>query len=295
MDDHWTLGDLKSVVARILHKTPTLAYLLFTPDRLPFSLNLSLYDWNFIADQQVLFKVFLWRLLIYYFSPTSVVLDFGVRWEGTFFFLRVSMFKTWCLTFWSLYLKPGSSSLCGCSGCVLCGPLAIRLSSCWPCKQESTRPVAQLKLTLASEDLTRLYYLLRKVPTKINKIRNSPCRYTRLLCAHTKQYIASVQYTFQSDTPLRPKCQIIISTILEYVAHTCHLSSTQMVIGAAPVSPCLLSAPLWSLRLATVSDWPVPAEVSTSFPATELLWEANLIRGHTALPDAFQERLLGWK
>lgn len=50
--------------------------------------------------------------------------------------------NTWCSTFWSLHLMPGSSSLCG---CVLCGPLAIRLSSCWPCKQQSTHPVAQLR------------------------------------------------------------------------------------------------------------------------------------------------------
>ncbi len=40
----------------------------------------------------------------------------------------------------------------------------------------------------------------------------------------------------ESGTHLRPKCQIIISTALQYVARTCHLSSTQMVIGA-PTSP----------------------------------------------------------
>lgn len=61
---------------------------------------------------------------------------------------------------------------------------------------------------------------------------------------------------YELDTPLRPKCWIIISTIQLYVAHDCYLSCTQMLIGALPVLPRLLSAPLWSLRLATVSDWP---------------------------------------
>lgn len=43
VDDHWTLGDLKSVITGILHKTPTLDYLFFTPVWLPFCLNLSVY------------------------------------------------------------------------------------------------------------------------------------------------------------------------------------------------------------------------------------------------------------
>lgn len=94
-------------------------------------------------------------------------------------------------------------------------------------------------------------------------------------------------------TPLRPKCQIIISAILQHVAHTCHLSSTQLVIGAAPVVPLpALSSTLifkvsYSVRLTSLS------EESASLTAIERLWEANLIRGLAALPAAFQARLLG--
>lgn len=101
------------------------------------------------------------------FSLPQLVWAFA--WGGRAHFYGSLCTNTWCLTFWSLYLMPGSSSL---RGCVLCGPLVFILSSFWPCKQESTRPVAQLRQHWPQRNLTTLCYLLGKVLTTA-KIRNT--------------------------------------------------------------------------------------------------------------------------
>lgn len=76
-------------------------------------------------------------------------------------------------------------------------------------------------------------------------------------------------HTFLSAAS-RAESQIIIQTNLQCVAHTCHLSSTQSIIGALLVSPglfflsfsTLIFEVSKSVRLTSLT------EESTSFPAT---------------------------
>lgn len=89
-------------------------------------------------------------------------------------------------------------------------------------------------------------------------------------------YSTHSQDICESGTPLRPKCQIIIATILQHVAHTCHLSSTLMVIGALAVSPPPAFSSTLIFKVSDCVRLTSLTEESASFPATELLWEAYI-------------------
>lgn len=94
----------------------------------------SLYDQLSLT---ILLELLLFSIFVIYvnllFSLPHLFWTFDMRWEGKF--LRVSMYKnTWCSTFWNLFFFNALTSSWALCGFVLCGPLAIRLSGCWPCK-----------------------------------------------------------------------------------------------------------------------------------------------------------------
>lgn len=125
------------------------------------------------------------------------------------------------------------------------------------------------EVALVLEDPNRLYYLLWEVLTAA-KIRNTPADAhdtNRRRSSHVLE--CRIEGREPDHYPNQPSV---------CVAHTCHLSSTQSIIGALLVSPGLFSCSTLifevskSVRLTSLTE-----------ESKLLLQEANLIRGLAAL------------